>query len=70
MNPQEAFLEMLIAAMLDAAKEKKLTQLLTQLDANEGRGAVKLKRVRVVIIPDELDHTWPSHAPLGSAGNG
>jgi hypothetical protein len=70
MNPQEAFLEMLIAAMLDAAKEKKLTQLLTQLDVNEGRGAVKLKRVRVVIIPDELDHTWPNHAPLGSAGNG
>jgi hypothetical protein len=68
-NPQEAFLLMLIAAMKDAAIEKKLTQLVTQLDPTEtGKGP--LKKVRIIVIPDELDHTWPSHAPLGSVGQG
>jgi hypothetical protein len=69
MNPQAAFLDMLIAAMKDAAVERKLTQLVTQLDPTEtGRGP--LRRVRIVVIPDELDHTWPSYSPLGSAGHG
>ncbi len=69
MNTQTAFLEMLIAAMKDAALERKLTQLALQFDPTEtGQGA--LKRVRVVVIPEEMDHTWPSHAPLGAAGNG
>lgn len=65
MNPQTAFLELLVAAMKDAALERKLTQLAIQLDPTEtGRGP--LKRVRVVIIPEELDHNWPSYAPLGT----
>jgi hypothetical protein len=69
MNPQSAFIEMLVAAMKDAALEKKLTQLALQFDPTEtGKGP--LKRVRVVVIPEEMDHTWPSHAPLGSMGNG
>jgi hypothetical protein len=64
-NPQEAFLELLIAAMQDAAVNKKLTQLQTQLDPTEtGRGP--LKRIRIIVVPDELDFSWPSHAPLGS----
>jgi hypothetical protein len=67
MNPQEAFLDLLIAAMKDAAIERKLTQLQTQLDP-DGRG--KLKRVRIIVIPDELDHTWPEYAPAGFAGQG
>lgn len=65
MNPQTTFLDLLIAAMKDAAIERKLTQLAIQLDPTEtGKGP--LKRVRVVIIPDELDHNWPSYAPLGT----
>lgn len=68
-NPQEAFLLLLIAAMKDAALERKLTQLALQFDPTEtGRGP--LKKVRVVVIPEDLDHTWPSHAPLGAAGAG
>lgn len=63
MNPQEAFLELLVAAMKDAAIERKLTQLCTQFDPS-GKG--KLKRVRIVVIPDELDYEWPSTAPLGT----
>lgn len=69
MNPQAAFLDMLVAAFKDAALERKLTQLAIQFDPTEtGRGP--LKKVRVVVIPEELDHTWPSHSPLGSAGQG
>lgn len=63
MNQQEAFLEMLVAAMKDAAIEKKLTQLHIQLDPTEtGKG--KMKTVRVIVIPDELDFVFTP--PLGS----
>jgi hypothetical protein len=69
MNSQEAFLELLIAAMRDAAIEKKLTQLVTQLDPTmTGKGP--MKRVRIIVVPEDLDHTWPSHSLLGSAGHG
>lgn len=61
MNPQESFLELLIAAMKDAAIERKLTQLHTTIDP-DGKGT---KRVRIVIIPDALDHVWPKDSPLG-----
>jgi hypothetical protein len=65
MNPQTAFLDLLIAAMKDAAIERKLTQLAIQLDPTEtGKGP--LKRVRVVVIPEELDFNFPSYAPLGT----
>lgn len=65
MNPQTAFLDMLIAAFKSAAVERKLTQLAIQFDPTES-GKGPLRRVRVVVIPDELDYTWPSHAPLGT----
>ena len=69
MTPQTAFLDMLIAAMKDAVIEKKLTQLQTQLDVTEtGKGP--LKRVRIIVVPEEMDYTWPSHSPLGAAGSG
>lgn len=67
MNPQEAFLGLLVAAMKDAAIERKLTQLQMQLDP-DGKG--KLKRVRIIVIPDELDHVWPSFAPAGTPTKG
>lgn len=65
MNPQEAFLDMLIAAMRDAASTGHLSQLQTQLDPTmTGKGPTR--RVRVIVIPEALDHTWPTEAPLGS----
>lgn len=68
MNPQEAFLNMLFAAMMDAAVERKLTQLQTTISPDGN--AQNIKKVRIVVIPDELDHTWPTSHPLGSAGAG
>jgi hypothetical protein len=63
--PQDAFLEMLVAALKDAAAERKLSQLQIQLDPTEtGKGPLKI--VRVIIVPEEMDHNWPSYAPLGT----
>ena len=61
----EAFGDLLIAAMKDAIVHKKLTQLLTQMDATE-TGWGPLKRVRIIVVPEDMEHTWPSHAPLGT----
>lgn len=60
--PQEAFLDMLVAAMMDAAVEKKMTQLKTTIDP-DGKGA---KYVRLIIVPEDMEHNYPSHSPLGS----
>lgn len=62
MNPQEAFLNLLIAAMKDAAIERKLTQLKTTIDP-DGKG---IRHVRLIIVPEAMDHNWPDYAPLGS----
>lgn len=71
MNPQEAFLDLLLAAMKDAALSRKLTQLQTQFDPTEGTvPGAKLKVVRIVVIPDELDHQWPRYAPAGTPTKG
>lgn len=64
-NPQTAFVEMLLAAMKDAALNRELTQLAIQFDPTEtGKG--KLHRVRVIVVPEKLDWTWPSAQPLGT----
>ena len=56
---------MLIAAMKDAACERKLTQLKTEFDPTEtGRGATKT--VRIIVVPEEMDHAFPSSKPLGA----
>jgi hypothetical protein len=62
MNPQEVFLNMLIAAMKDAAAENKLTQLKTTIDP-DGKGP---RFVRLIVIPEKMDHDWPYHSPAGS----
>jgi len=62
MNPQEAFLNLLLAAMADAAKERKLTQLKTTIDP-DGKGP---KTVRIVVIPEEMDYNWSVNKPLGT----
>lgn len=66
-NPQETFLDLLIAAMKDVALELKLTQLQAQIQP-DGKG--KLHRVRIIVIPDELEHTWPTYAPAGTPTKG
>lgn len=61
----QTFLDLLLAAMKDAAIEHKLTQLKTQLDPTEtGKG--KLKTVRIIVIPEDMDYEFPQHAPLGT----
>lgn len=65
MNPQTAFVDLLLAAMKDAAIEGKLTQLQTQLDPTEtGKGPLKV--VRIIVIPEKMDFKFPSYAPLGT----
>lgn len=66
MNPQEAFLDLLIAAMKDAVLEGKLTQLQTQLDPDGGG----LKVVRIVVIPEKMGFKWPTYAPAGTPTKG
>ena len=63
--PQTAFLDLLLAAMKDAATENKLSQLKIQLDPTEtGKGP--LKEVRIIVIPENMDFNFPSYAPLGT----
>lgn len=62
-TPQEAFLDMLIAAMHDAAIERKLTQLQTTITPG---GSGKAKIVRIIVIPEEMDWQWPKDQPLGT----
>lgn len=65
MNPQEAFLELLLAAMKDAALEGKLTQLQTQIDPTQtGKG--KLHLVRLIVVPERMQWTAPPGAPFGT----
>ena len=66
MNPQEVFLEMLVAAMKDAVCEGKLTQLQTQIQSPKDR---RLEVVRIIVIPEKLQHTWPLGAPAGTPKN-
>ncbi len=61
MNPQEAFMNLLIAAMMDAATERKLTQLKTTISP-DGKTS---KFVRIIVVPEDMEHNWPTHAPLG-----
>lgn len=49
---QQAFAELLLAAMKDAAKENKMTQLKSIIDPD---GDGKIKKVRIIVIPEEMD---------------
>lgn len=62
MTPQTAFLDLLIAAMNDAAMELKLTQLKAQIDP-DGKG---LRYVRIVVIPEKMEFELPDKSPFGS----
>ncbi len=63
MNPQEAFIEILVAAMKDACLEFKLTQIQAQVDPDDSG---KFRKVRIIVIPEVLEQQWPSSAPLGT----
>jgi hypothetical protein len=66
MNPQETFLDLLLAAMTDAAIEGSLTQLATQIDP-DGKG---LRYVRLIVIPEKMKYELPGKTPFGSVGQG
>lgn len=64
MNPQETFLDLLIAAMMDAAEEGENTQLKSSIKTKHG-----LRYVRIIVIPEEMPHQWPKDQPAGSKPN-
>ena len=63
MNPQEAFLELLIAAMKDAALGDRISQLKTSIDP-DGKG---IRYVRIVVIPEDMRINFPKTQPIGSS---
>ena len=62
MNPQDAFLHILVAAMADAVTQGKLTQIKTTI-APDGK---KVKLVRLIIVPEDMEFNWPKDQPLGT----
>lgn len=59
---QNAFMDLLIAAMMSAAVENKMTQLKTSISPD----GEKTKHVRIIVVPEDMDHNWPEHSPLGT----
>ena len=55
-NKAEVFLDMLLAAMRDAACERKLTQLKTTITPS---GKTKPEIIRIVIVPETMDVEVP-----------
>lgn len=62
MNPQETFIDLLLASMLDAATGGHLTQLQTTITP-EGK---KSKTVRIIIVPEEMQWKAPKNQPFGT----
>lgn len=55
-NKAEVFGDLLLAAMKDAAIERKLTQLKTTITPQEtGRATL----IRIIIVPETMDVEWP-----------
>ena len=65
-NPQTAFIDLLVAAMTDAAVGGKLTQLQSVITPEGHPRSV----VRIVVIPENMDRTWPKDQPLGTHPKG
>lgn len=57
----ETFIDFLVAAMTDAAVERKMTQLKTTITPEK---TGKATFVRVIIVPESMDVEWTK--PLGS----
>jgi len=62
MNPQQAFMDLLIAAMLDAATSMSLTQFKTTITPDDGRQ----RTVRIIVVPEEMEYARKDHKPLGT----
>ncbi len=67
MNETEAFINMVIAGMMDAAGEYKMTQLKTQLLSPDKK---EMRQVRIIIVPERMEREWPTNRPLGSGPTG
>ncbi len=52
----EAFIDLLIAAMTDAAVSRNLSQLKTTITPE---GTTKAHIVRIIIVPESMDYDWP-----------
>jgi len=50
-----AFIDIFAAALEDAAKERKLSQLKTTV---QPEGVAKPQVVRIIIVPDTMDVEW------------
>lgn len=61
MNEQQAFIDLLIAAMKDAAISMSLTQLKTQIDP-DGKG---IRHVRIIVVPEQMQYAHPDGRPYG-----
>lgn len=61
MNEQEVFLDLLLAAMKDAALTMSLTQMKTQIDP-DGRG---LRYVRIIVVPEAMEYGHADGRPIG-----
>ena len=51
----KAFEDLLIAGMMDAAIERKMTQLKTVITPP---GRTKPEQVRIIIVPESMDIEW------------
>lgn len=59
---QDAFLNLLIAALTDAALEMKLCQLQTTIDP-DGKGP---RLVRIIVVPEAMEYRHPDGRPFGT----
>lgn len=63
----DAFLTLLLAAMDDAAITGRITQLQTQFKPAKSN---KLEVVRLIVVPEKMQITWPGYAPAGTPTKG
>lgn len=60
-GPGDIFIDVLIAAMLDAVQERKLTQLKSTITPP---GRTTPQYVRIIVVPETMDVEWTK--PLGT----
>lgn len=64
MKQAEVFIDLILAAMTDAAVERKLCQLKTSI---QPKGHARPSLVRIIIVPENMDMEWPQG--LGASKN-
>ena len=63
MNPQEAFINVVAGLMERAAAKGELNQIQTVITP---QSTGKRRVVRIIIVPEDMDRTWPADQPLGT----